>query len=91
MPRIVSLKTMLTGRSAPNRREHADAIAERRWVGVAVAVLLTAIALPRPVEMYDDASVRFLSAEAVSDPLTAPRVSVSPLELNRLAPSAFGD
>lgn len=91
MPRIVSLKTILTGRSAPNRRQRAEAIAERRWVGVAVAVLLAAIALPRPADMYDDSSVRFLSAEAAADPLNAPRVSVSPLELNRLSPSAFGD
>ena len=91
MPRIVSFKTILTGRAAPNRRQGGEAIADRRWVGVAVAVLLAAIALPRPAEVYDDASVRFLSLEAASDPLTAPRVSVSPLDLNRLAPSAFGD
>lgn len=73
------------------KRQMTEAVAERRWVGVAVAVLLAAIAIPRPGESYDDAGIRFLSIELASGPVAAPRIAVSPLDLHRLAPSAFGD
>jgi hypothetical protein len=85
------VKSVVKNSAGRSNRQRSEQTAERRWVGVAVAVLLVAIAVPRTGEPHDDAGARFLTVEFAADPVVAPRVAVSPLDLSRLPPSAFGD
>jgi hypothetical protein len=70
-----------------------EARTERRWVSVAVAAMLIGFTVPRTAEHFDDNSVRFLSVEAgdVHGIGSTPRIEMSPLDVNRLPASAFGD
>jgi hypothetical protein len=73
------------------KRQRAEARYELQWVGAAVLVLAASLTIPRHPAVLDNGSRSPMTDDAaLAIPVDA-RVALTPLELRKLEPAAFGD